>query len=390
MFSRLGCVTSFEVADDIDSEDRQHGSNVSQPANAELRKLSRPYLISAGIENGIRYVFTMNPLMSKVLSKAEFIEADITFNETKEYPYLFNVVAFNDTTMEWIVVSRVRMNKQDHQAYCLGFKKTFQQCASNHSSFKVGESLIGIVIDWSDSEICGLSKAVGDELAKSLLRGCRIHWNRSWQRIRDIVACSNDTNMEKMIFSKIASQIPRIPMGEYVCDCFKVLCNEESANKIKSVLGLSQQEVDFIDKSCNWSIAKNWAEWWIRSSHLRMLHKDFSLMDSSAWDRCPSTTNAVERRNAECKSKQPVALQHALTNVYRLNKCVCAKHLAAQDGCSVSYVTKVRMQEDLLLRRDRNSVLRQMYLMIPLPYKDHLTVHATLTDFAKGIVFVDS
>ena len=62
-----------------DSEDRQHGSNVSQQANAELRKLSRPYLISAGIENGIRYVFTMNPLMSKVLSKAEFIEADITF-----------------------------------------------------------------------------------------------------------------------------------------------------------------------------------------------------------------------------------------------------------------------------------------------------------------------
>ena len=71
-----------------------------------------------------------------------------------------------------------------------------------------------------------------------------------------------------------------------------------------------------------------------------MLHKDFSLMDSSAWDRCPSTTNAVEGRNAECKSKQPVALQHALTNVYRLDKCVCAKHLAALDGCSVSYRDK--------------------------------------------------
>ena len=80
----------------------------------------------------------MNPLISEVLSKAEFIEADITFNETKKYSYLFNVVAFNDT-MEWIVVSRVRMNKQD-QAHCLGFK-TFQQCTSSHSSFKIGESL---------------------------------------------------------------------------------------------------------------------------------------------------------------------------------------------------------------------------------------------------------
>ena len=30
-------------------------------------------------------------------------------------------------------------------------------------------------------------------------------------------------------------------------------------------------------------------------------------------------------------------LQQALTNVYKLDKCVCAKHLAALDGCSVSY-----------------------------------------------------
>ena len=53
-------------------------------------------LISAGIDNGIQYIFTLNALVSEVLSEAEFIEADITFNETKEYPYLFNVVAFND------------------------------------------------------------------------------------------------------------------------------------------------------------------------------------------------------------------------------------------------------------------------------------------------------
>ena len=109
-----------EVADEIDAKDKEHGSTFSQPASVKLGKLSRPYLISAGIDNGIRYIFIMNPLMSEVLSKAEFIEADITFNETKEYPYLFNVVAFNDTTMEWTVVSRVRMNKQNHQAYCLG------------------------------------------------------------------------------------------------------------------------------------------------------------------------------------------------------------------------------------------------------------------------------
>ena len=52
-----------------------------------------------------------------------------------------------------------------------------------------------------------------------------------------------------MIFSKIASQIPKIPMGEYVCDCFKVLCKQESAKKVKGVIALTQQEIDFVDKS---------------------------------------------------------------------------------------------------------------------------------------------
>ena len=51
--------TSFqEVADEIDTKDREHGSNFSQPASAELHKLSTPYLISAGIDNGIWYIFT--------------------------------------------------------------------------------------------------------------------------------------------------------------------------------------------------------------------------------------------------------------------------------------------------------------------------------------------
>ena len=71
-----------------------------------------------------------------------------------------------------------------------------------------------------------------------------------------------------------------------------------------------------------------------------MLHKDFSTMDSTVWGRTPSTTNAVERLNAECKSKQPVALQHALSDVYRLDKSACGKHLAALNECSVSYHEK--------------------------------------------------
>jgi len=42
----------------------------------------------------------------------------------------------------------------------------------------------------------------------------------------------------------------------------------------------------------------------MRFNHLAMLHKDYSTMNNEVWDKCPPTTNAVERRNAECEQKQ--------------------------------------------------------------------------------------
>ena len=149
--------------------------------------------------------------------------------------------------------------------------------------------------------------------------------------------------MEKCIilFSKIASQISKLPIGEGVCTCFEVLCGQQNAEKLlETINSLTSDEAAFVDKCCNWSKAKNWTEWWLRPKHLQMLHKDFSTMDPNVWSRSPSTTNAVERLNAECKSKLPVTLQHALSNVYRLDKSVCAKHLAGLKECSISYCEK--------------------------------------------------
>ena len=39
-------------------------------------------------ESGIHFIHTVSPLMSKLLSKAEFAEADIAFNKSFEYRYL--------------------------------------------------------------------------------------------------------------------------------------------------------------------------------------------------------------------------------------------------------------------------------------------------------------
>ena len=285
-------VNNFEaVADEIDTND----SKKSGEANNELKHLCRPYLCSAGIEDGINYIFTMNPLMSQLLASSNFIEADITFNETKE----FKVAAFNDTTMQWMVVSRVRLDRQGQVAHKLAFQKTFDKCKQDHPHFEPGKTLQGIVVDWSDAEIQGLGAAVGPETARYLLKGCSVHWMRSWQKIRDRVATSKDKQREKALFSQIASQIQKLA-GQHISLCFEVLSGIKSAKLLLCIVtNLHEQDVQFIDEECDWSTAKHWAQWWTRPKHLAMLHKDFSKMDDIVWQKCPRDTNAVERKNRD-------------------------------------------------------------------------------------------
>jgi len=42
----------------------------------------------------------MSPLKSQVLVSAPFIEADITYNETTQFPYTFNVTAVR-VVVDW-------------------------------------------------------------------------------------------------------------------------------------------------------------------------------------------------------------------------------------------------------------------------------------------------
>ena len=78
----------------------------------------------------------------------------------------------------------------------------------------------------------------------------------------------------------------------------KYMCKKISANNLIGIIdGLTNANVDFIDSNNDWTSALKWVEWWMRSQHLQLLHKDFAQMDESIWDRCPSYTNAVEREN---------------------------------------------------------------------------------------------
>ena len=48
------------------------------------------------------------------------------------------------------------------------------------------------------------------------------------------------------------------------------------------IKGLQLNEAQFVDNKCDWSAAKNWAQWWMRSNHLAM-HKDYSTMNDEVY-----------------------------------------------------------------------------------------------------------
>lgn len=236
----------------------------------------------------------MSPLMATVASEAEFIQCGITYDDLSDYPYLFNAVAFNSVSMEWMVIARVRLNRQTSKAYALAFKKIFAKCSSVNQNVP-GSTLLGILTDWSDAETKGLKQAVGRAVAENLLKGCSVHWNRSCQRVSDRVARRKE---EEDIFLKICYKISKVTTAVEVVACFEALCSVLSLNELSKrvrTLQFSRTEIDLVEKECDWSIAKHWAHWWARSDHLKMLSKVFTSMDAAVWSKCPTTTNAVER-----------------------------------------------------------------------------------------------
>ena len=68
---------NFEaVVDDIDKDDI--GFSGGDEQLTKYRRYGRPYLVSSGMEDGIKFIFTMSPYMSKIASEADFIQTDIT------------------------------------------------------------------------------------------------------------------------------------------------------------------------------------------------------------------------------------------------------------------------------------------------------------------------
>ena len=134
-------------------------------------------------------------------------------------------------------------------------------------------------------------------MADKLLKGCKVHWQHSCQRVAEKVSLSQQREKEKGLFLKICSKIQVLKSSTSIIACFETLCNVRKVVQLLEVL-CDFEDAKFIDENCNWSTAKNWAQWWARCDHLKVLSKSFSVMTTDQWQACPSTssTNAVERR----------------------------------------------------------------------------------------------
>ena len=106
---------------------------------------------------------------------------------------------------------------------------------------------------------------------------------------------------------------------------------------------MSQKDANYVDNNCDWSMAKHWAEWSSKAPHLKRLCKAFTTMEHDVWSKCPATTNAVECKNKDCTLDVPQCIKLAMISVYKLDKVVCLKHIAAEEGVSLSY--RIRSEE---------------------------------------------
>ena len=197
------------------------------------------------------------------------------------------------------------------------------------------------MIDWSDAEAQGLRDAVGEELANQLLKGCQVHWMRSFHRIADKVCKIQHPERRKIeneAFKLIAAAIVKVKSQDQVLKLFQCLCGERDIRDVQSLVpGLSAHHISVVCQYSNWSLATHWIRWWTRRPHLRMLCIPFSDMAKSTWDRCPTSTNAVERKNQDSKQSQPVEMKTAFVKVYRMDKTAHLQYIAACEQVRLSY-----------------------------------------------------
>ena len=81
-----------------------------------------------------------------------------------------------------MIVARIRLNRLDASAYETCFGALFKRVKELHPEFSVGKTLLGILADWSDTQIKGLENVLGSDTISLVMKGCQVRHRCSYKR----------------------------------------------------------------------------------------------------------------------------------------------------------------------------------------------------------------
>ena len=281
-----------------------------------------------------KYAFFMAPFQSALLSSAEDLFMDVTYTGNESFPYLLNVVTLNEQTCVYNAVSRVLCSRQDSESYANSITNIFEKVTKDHAHFSNGRNLRSILVDFDDAQYKGLQQCLGEELAKKVIRGCSVHWQRSVNRVCKLACQSED---EIRVFKALAKKIEEEQNKDNVLLIFDVLSGSRTLQDARQFVKEDLlSELDKIDNH-NWTRLKHWSKWWCRVNHLTMFTRAFMEMKEKDWEQGPCTTNPVESLNRQSLQEGCTIIQALMENIYLEDRLHAVKTAACKDNVTTSY-----------------------------------------------------
>lgn len=297
-----------------------------------------------------KYAFFMAPFQSSLLSKALDIFVDITYTGNDFFPYLLNMVTFNEQTCVYNAVARVLCSRQDGESYASSIRTIFVKVTKEHSKFRNGQHLRSILVDFDDAQYNGFRDCLVEELTKKVLRGCSVHWMRSVNRVCKLV-CKGEK--EEEIFKILASKIKDEENKDNVILLFQILSGEKGIEKASIFLPDSLTSTSSSLSNKHWKKLKYWAKWWCRLNHLAMFTRAYKEMTDKDWDEGPKTTNPVEALNRQSFKEGSSTLHALLENIHLEDRVQAVKIAASNCNVTTSYNTTPSKQR----KRKRTSTI---------------------------------